>query len=234
MNIQLIKKLTRLSVLTLGLSSINIAQAGMMDEPVVTQFMFDKLEVSNSDENPVSWEFDAWVKQGIRGVVFTSEGETANGETDSENKLVYSHGVAPYWDFQIGLAHDTHEEESKNWGVIGFSGMAPYFFEADVHAFVDDNGVFALKGSAETELLISQRLILVPEIEAEAFSDDIPEMKHGSGLSSLALSLRLKYEIKREFAPYIGIEWHKKYGTTADYSNEEQETSLVVGVSLWF
>jgi len=212
----------------------HIAKAGMMDEPVVSKFAFDKLEVTNGDNNPKVWEFDAWVKQDIKGVVFTSEGESVNGETESENKLVYSHGIAPYWDIQVGLGHDTHEEQSHSWGVIGLSGMAPYFFETDMHGFIDSDGNVGLRAASELELLITQRLILVPEIEVEGYSADIPEMKIGSGFSSLGLSLRLKYEIKREFAPYIGFEWHKKYGNTANYSSEDEESSLVMGISFWF
>jgi len=210
------------------------AHAGMMDEPTVGLVAFDKLEISDAEDTPVSWELDAWIKKGFQGVVFTSEGSLVNDENESENKLVYSHAIAPFWDAQIGLGYDTHEDESHTWGVIGISGMAPYFFEADFHALIDKDGTIGIRASAEKELLFTQRLILVPEIEAEAYSDDIPEMKHGSGLSSLALSMRLKYEFKREFAPYVGVEWHKKFGETADYSDEDLETSLVAGFSIWF
>ncbi|MEA1989545.1 MAG: copper resistance protein B [Pseudomonadota bacterium] len=208
--------------------------AGMMDEPIVTKFTMDKLEISNAENNPQKWELDFWVMKDIQRILFKSEGETVDGETESENMLLYGHGIAPYWDIQFGLAHDTHEEESHSWGVIGLSGIAPYFFETDVHALVDSEGHVGLRANTEIELLITQRLILVPELEAEAYSADIPKMKIGSGLSSLALGLRLKYEFKREFAPYIGIEWHKKYGNTADFSTEDEEASLVAGVSFWF
>lgn len=220
-------------LLTLIMAS-NTSQAGMMDEPVVTKFAFDKFEITNGDDNPKVWEFDAWVKQDIKGLVFTSEGESVNGNTESESKLVYSYGIAPYWDVQAGLGYDTHEEHSHTWGVIGLSGMAPYFFETDIHGLIDGDGNLGIRAASELELLITQRLILVPEIEAEAYSADIPAMKIGSGFSSLGLSLRLKYEIKREFAPYIGYEWHKKYGNTANYSSEDEESSLVIGVSFWF
>ena len=210
------------------------AYAGMMDEPVVTKFTMDKLEISNAKNNPKKWELDFWVMKDIQRIVFKSEGETVAGETESENMLLYGHGIAPYWDVQLGLAYDTHEEESHNWGVIGLSGMAPYFFETDIHALVDSEGNLGLRANTELELLITQRLILVPELEAEAYSADIPAMKLGSGFSSLALGLRLKYEFKREFAPYIGFEWHRKYGNTADFSGEDEEASLVAGVSFWF
>ncbi len=214
--------------------SLQSAQAGMMDEPVVSMFAFDKLEVSDETDNPINWEFDAWIKQGIRGIAFTSEGSRVNSENESENRLVYSQGIAPYWDAQIGIGYDTHEEETHNWGVIGIAGMAPYFFESNLHLYIDGDGVLGIRASSEKELLITQRLILTPEIEAEAYSDEIPEMKHGSGLSSVTLGLRLKYEFKREFAPYVGIEWNKKFGATADYSEDPQNTSFVAGVSLWF
>jgi copper resistance protein B len=210
------------------------AKAGMMDEPVVTMVTLDKFEVTNATNNPLVWELDAWVLQDIQRLVFKSSGETVKGETASKNMLLYGHGIAPYWDVQVGLGYDTHAEDSHNWGVIGLSGMAPYFFETDAYALVDSDGTVGLRLASEYETLFTQRLILSSEIEAEAYSDDIPKLKLGSGLSSIGLGLRLRYEIKREFAPYIGVEFHKTYGKTADYHEEDFESVIMAGLRFWF
>lgn len=210
------------------------AQAGMMDEPVVAKFLVDKFEVTNQQDNPKVWELDFWVMQDIQRIVFSSEGETVNGETESENRLVYGHGIAPYWDVQFGLGYDTHANQSHNWGVIGISGMAPYFFETNLHALIDSDGNLGLRASSEVEWLITQRLILVPEISASAYSGDIANMKIGSGLSSAGLGVRLKYEIERKFAPYIGVQWSKNFGNTAKFTHFDQDTYLVAGIRLWF
>ncbi len=232
---QMNKKLILPGLVTLGLlMNANASQAGMMDEPVVSKFTMDKLEISDADHNPKQWELDFWVMKGLQRLVIKSEGESADGETDSESMLMYGQGIAPYWDIQVGLAHDISGEESHSWAAIGLAGMAPYFFETEVYALVDSDGTLGLRASTEYEALITQKLVLVPEIEASAYSANIAEMGIGSGLSSLKVSLRLKYEINREFAPYIGINWHKKQGNTADMSSEGEETSLLAGLSFWF
>jgi len=96
----------------------------------------------------------------------------------------------------------------------------------------------AARLEAEYEILFTQKLILTPEVEINAYSEDDPALRIGSGLSDTELGLRLRYEVRREFAPYIGINWEKKYGTTADYAREDGlETSdlqLVVGIRAWF
>ena len=233
--VQMSKKLILPGLVTLGLlMNANAVNAGMMDEPVVSKFTMDKLEVSDTEGNPKQWELDFWVMQGLQRLVIKSEGESVDGDTDSENMLMYGQGIAPYWDIQVGLAHDTRGDESHSWAAVGLAGMAPYFFETEVYALVDSDGTLGLRASTEYEALITQKLVLVPEITASAYSDDIPEIGIGAGLSAVNLSLRLKYEIKREFAPYIGINWHKKLGNTADMSSEEEETSLVAGISFWF
>lgn len=208
--------------------------AGMMDEPIVSKLMIDKLELSDQEDNPLIWDTEFWIMKGIKKVVLESSGESVSGNTDSENRLLFSQGIAPYWDLQAGFGHDVHEDNTHNWGIIGISGMAPYFFETKAHALVDGDGTLGLRLSAEYEALISQRLILTPEIEAEAYSDGIPELQIGSGLSSAALGLRLRYEIRREFAPYIGVEWHKTFGETADYHDDDLETAYVAGLRIWF
>lgn len=223
--------LTAMSTLTLSVPS---AQAGMMDDPVISKFTMDKLEVSDQEDNPIIWETDFWIMKGLQRLVIKSEGESVNGESESHNLLLYGQGIAPYWDLQLGLGYDTHEEYSHNWGVIGLSGMAPYFFETDAYALVDGDGTLGLRLSTEYEALITQRLILSPEAELKAYSGEITELKIGSGLSSLGIGLRLRYEFTRKFAPYVGIEWHQTFGDTADYHEEDQETSLVAGLRFWF
>lgn len=212
----------------------NIANAGMMDEPVVTKVAMNKFEVTNANHNPKVWELNAWVMKDIQRLVLKSKGESVDGETTSENMLLYGHGIAPYWDVQLGLGYDTHENDTHNWGVIGLSGMAPYFFETNAYALIDSDGTLGLRLATEYDTLFTQRLILSSELEANAYSDDIPELQLGSGLSSIALGLRLRYEIKREFAPYIGVEFHKTYGQTADYHKDDFESALVAGLRFWF
>ena len=120
---------------------------------------------------------------------------------------------------------------------MGLQGLALYYFEADPFLFVGEHGQLELRLEAEYEMLFTQRLILTPEIEASFFSNNDEAVGIGSGLSEAEFGLRLRYEIRREFAPYIGINWWKKYGKTADFAREEGEdtsdTQLVLGIRAW-
>ena len=122
--------------------------------------------------------------------------------------------------------------------MIGIQGLAPYFFEIDAALFIGSSGRVAARLEAEYEILFTQKLILTPEVEINAFSEDDPAQRIGSGLSDTELGLRLRYEIRRELAPYIGINWEKKFGTTADYARDDglgtSDLQLVLGIRAWF
>ncbi|WP_225879742.1 copper resistance protein B [Abyssogena phaseoliformis symbiont] len=122
--------------------------------------------------------------------------------------------------------------------MIAAKGLAPYLFEVDASLFVGEFGRLGIRLNAEHEYMLSQKLILSPEVEINAFSKDDELTGTRKGLSSVETGLRLRYEVTREFAPYIGINWEKKYGNTADFSIAEGEdiegTQIVVGVRFWF
>ena len=105
-------------------------------------------------------------------------------------------------------------------------------------AFVGDSGRTALRLSGDYDLLITQRLVLQPEAELNFYGSDDPERLIGSGLSDLEIGLRLRYELSREFAPYLGVSWSKRFGESADLSQaagaETDELSLVAGLRVWF
>jgi len=148
--------------------------------------------------------------------------------------------VAPFWDLQMGLRHDFRLEDgpSKNWAAIGLQGLAPYFFEVDAALFVGEGGDSAMRLEAEYELLFTQKLILTPEIEMDFYGQNDPANNTGTGLSDMEAGLRLRYEFTRQFAPYIGVHYEKKYGNAADFARINGEevsfTSWVIGVRAWF
>jgi copper resistance protein B len=121
---------------------------------------------------------------------------------------------------------------------VGVKGLAPYWFELDATLYAGGNGTISGRVDAEYEILFNQKLILTPEVELAFSADEDPARGIGSGLTDMELGLRLRYEIRREFAPYIGVNWEKKFGATADYAEEEGETSdevqFVAGVRAWF
>jgi copper resistance protein B len=121
---------------------------------------------------------------------------------------------------------------------LGVQGLAPYFFEVDAALYIGEEGRTAARFSAEYDILITQRLILQPEVELRAYGKDDPENGIGSGFSDMEFGLRLRYEIRRELAPYLGVHWERKFGNTADLARsrgeDADEWSLVAGLRVWF
>ena len=146
--------------------------------------------------------------------------------------------MAAYWDTQLGVRHDGGEGPSRSWLAFGVQGLAPYWFEVDAAVYVGDAGRTALRLEAEYELLLTQKLILQPRVEANLYGKRDAERGLGAGLSDLTAGVRLRYEIRREFAPYVGIEWAGKFGRTADYAQaageDAKETRFVAGLRFWY
>jgi copper resistance protein B len=210
------------------------AHASMEDDPLLTMFLMDRLEVLDNDENTRVWEGSFWIGYDIHKLYLYSEGEaTSDGLEASQNEFVYSRAVAPFWDLQMGLAYDKNEDASKTWGEIAIAGLAPYYFETRAALLINGDGNVGLRLEAEYEALLTQKLILTPSFEADLYTKDDPNMELGSGLSSVEAGLRLRYEFIREFAPYIGVTWEKTFGNTRHY-HPIDETSVMVGVRFWF
>ncbi len=233
-----------MKLLTITLASYSIALsslsfASMEDDPVLTKVMGEVEMRSTNGDNPKVWNIDAWVGQDLNKLWIKAEGERVGSNTEqSELQLLYSKAVTPFWDLQFGVKKDFNPKPSRNWGVIAAKGLAPYLFEIDASLFIGESGQSAVRLDAEYEYMLSQKLIISPEIEINIFGKDDELTGTGKGLSTVEAGLRLRYEITREFAPYIGINWEKKYGNTADFSATEgeniEDTQLVVGVRFWF
>lgn len=185
-----------------------------------------------------------WDVQGYYGgdtdkFWFKSEGEGAFGEQveSAEIQGLWSHAIGPWWDLQAGVRQDLTGPE-RTHAVIGVQGLAPYTFEVDAAAFLSNKGDLTASIEAELDQRITQRLLLQPRAEVSLSAQDIPELGIGAGLDSVELGLRLRYEIAREFAPYIGVEQEWKVGKSADYAHLAGEdpsvTNYVVGVRFWF
>lgn len=227
------KKLLLRTILAFSLGTSAYAGGGG-DIPRAT-VMLDQLEYQYADTKTVSWDTYAYIGYDINKVYVYSEGEKADesSSTESENQLVYSRAISPYWDIQFGLGYDKAEEEDNTWGVLAFSGLAPYFFETRAAFLFDDNGNVGLRAEAEYEALLTQKLILSPSVAISAYAKDDLQMGLGKGISNLTVGARLRYEVVREFAPYVGVEWSKNFGNTDEYAPLD-EVYATAGLRLWF
>jgi len=222
------------------LSVANDARADMEDDPLLLTVILDRIETRDAGgDNTLSWDGEGWLGRDLHKIWFKTDGERTAGSTDeAEMQFLYSKAIARYWDFQLGVRNDFKPSPSRSWAAIGFKGLAPYFFDIDAAAFIGESGRIALRFEAEYELLLTQRVILTPEIELNIYGQNDPGIGIGSGLSDVEAGLRLRYEIRREFAPYIGINWSRLFGNTADFArfagDKSSETQLVIGFRAWF
>lgn len=184
------------------------------------------------------WDFDGWIGTDENKLWLKSEGERENGVTNqAEFWAMYSRNINTFWDAQIGIRHDT-QSDALTYGVIGFEGLAPYFFETAVHLFVSEDGDVHARIRQENEFLITQKLITQPYMEANLFAQDVLELEVGAGLSSAELGLQTRYEFTRGFAPYVDLKYERKFGKTSSIakSNGEDNDTVVgtVGVKWVF
>lgn len=178
-------------------------------------FMADRLEYVQSDD-AWQWDLQGWYGGDEHKVWWKTEGEFEDSDTEeAEIQLLYSRAVSAFWDLQLGLRHDLEPEPSGTHAVIGLQGLAPQWFEVDVAAFFHEDGDVSLRLEAEYDLLLTQSLVLQPRLALDSRNE------------TTALGLRLRYEIRREIAPYVGVRWQDEPGGGSD-------TSLVVGARFWF
>lgn len=206
-------------------------------------FQLDRLENFTHDRhNGMLWEGQGWIGGDYQRLWIKTEGEAEapriGGIEDGEIQALYSRAISPMFDFQAGVRQDLKPGRRRTFGVIGFQGLAPYQFELDTALFISNEGDVSGRVEVEYELLLTQRLILQPRVEANFTVQEVPRLGLGRGLSTAELGLRLRYEVKRQFAPYVGISWLGAAGRTADFdrANGRDTSSLTVvgGLRLWF
>ena len=186
------------------------------------------------------WEGEAWYGGDINRLTLKSEGETAFGEgiESGEVQALYSRAIGPYFNAQAGVRQDFGHGPDRTYATVGFEGLAPYWFEVEGALFLSNKGDLLARLEGSYDQRITQKLILQPMAEVNFALQDVPESGIGSGLSGFELGLRLRYEVVKEFAPYVGVEWGRKVGDTARFARAAGEdvsgVSFVMGVKAWF
>lgn len=185
------------------------------------------------------WDGEAWFGGDINRLVFKSEGEATRGEgvEDAELQALYSRAIGVYTDVQIGVRQDI-EPAHRTYATLGVESLLPYWFEAEAALFLSTKGELLARAGGTYDLRLANRLILQPRVELDFAAQSSRETQTGSGLSNAELGIRLRYEFRREFAPYIGVSHDRTFGRTADYARMMGKgrgtTSFVVGIRAWF
>jgi len=223
-----------------GLQHGPMGDMDMDDDAKYLYVLFDNLEYRHGDDgNAKAMDAQAWHGGDRDKLWFKIDGEHSDGSLGATRiEALWNRSIATHWGVQGGLRHDVGDGPTRDWLAIGIQGLAPYWFDVEATAYLGQSGRTALRLETEYELMLAQRLVLQPDVEASLHGKDDPGRGIGSGLSDIDVGLRLRYEVSRKFAPYVGVVWSRKFGTTADYARDAgeaiQDTQLVAGFHFWF
>jgi copper resistance protein B len=209
------------------------------DQHVWVHGILDQLEGRFGNESSLRWDGEAWTGTDSDRLWLKSEGELSGGTIDGgQHEILYDRPISTYFDLQAGLRGDFDSRPGRVWGALGIEGLAQYFFHVAATAYVSGTGHYAAKFLATYELLLTQRLILQPQFELNLYTKADPARRIGSGISDIDTGLRLRYEIGRKFAPYIGVSYEQMFAGTEDFvraaGQRSESVRFVAGVRSWF
>ncbi len=230
-----------LGVLAAVATVVSAAQA--QGRTTTERALFNRIEVELDwadidGADAARWQVDGWIGGDFERVWIRSEGDVVESDIEAaEAQIYYGWNVSDFWDVLVGLRQD-FEPESRTYLAASLVGLAPYFIETEASAFLSDDGVLSLRLEHSLDLLLTQRLVLEPHVELNAFAQDVPQLGIGAGFADVSASLQVRYEIARKFAPYVELEWERKLGETAGLARAAgspvEETALRVGLRIWF
>lgn len=212
----------------------------MMGNDPLMSLAVNRLELGhNGDNNQGAYEIEGWWGDDWNRAVLKAEGEISNQSlSDARTELLWRKPISTFWNTELGVRQDSGYANNRTWAGFGINGISPYWVSLDATLYIRDQSQTELILTSEYDWRITQRLILQPRVEMSLYGKNDLTNDIGEGLSEVQSGLRLRYEISRQFAPYIGIENNRHYGKTADLmkaSNEQpNQTFAVVGVALWF
>lgn len=205
------------------------------------QVMLNLAEVAvRNGRDGYRWDGEAWFGGDINRLVLKSEGEGRFGERldEAEVQALYARAVGPYENIQIGLRQDLGAGARRTYASVGFEALAPYWFDVEATAFLSDKGELFGRAEAYVDQRLTNWWVLQPRVEVELSAQDVPALRLGTGVTRAEAGLRLRYEWKREFAPYVGVSWERRFGDTARLARADGEGTggfaLVAGVRAWF
>lgn len=210
------------------------------DNAVHYYVLFDQLEWQGGDGSSTgAWDTHGWIGRDVNRLWFRTEGDAEDGDLgEAQAHVLFGRAIHRWWDVVGGVRQDFGPGPNRTWAAVGIQGLAPYWFEVEATAYIGATGRTHFRVETEYELLLTNRLVLQPLVELEIYGKSDPERGIGSGLSSGEGGLRLRYELRRELAPYIGVTWSRKFFGTGDFARAAGEDTggarLATGVRAWF
>ncbi len=212
----------------------------LQDNALHAFVLFDQLEWQAIETGGgLNWDAKGWLGRDRDRLWFRTEGHADDGRLgDAEAHLLYGRAVARWWEVVVGLRQDVRPGPSQSWLAFGVQGLAAYWFDIEATVYLSNAGQTAARLEAEYELLLTNRLVLQPLIEVDLYGKSNAARGIGAGVSDVDVGLRMRYEFRREFAPYVGVTWTRTFGKTTDFAEAAGETAaglrFVAGLRLWY
>lgn len=205
------------------------------------RILIDRFEYrAQGGHDGYAWDSEGWYGGDYDKLWLKTEGEGGFGEAveSAEMQALYSRAINPWFNLQAGIRYDIRPKPDRAHLAVGVQGLAPYWFEIDGALFLSDQGDLTARFEGEYDQRLTNQLILQPRVELDLAAQDVPELGIGAGLSSVEAGLRLRYEFVPEFAPYVGVEYGRRFGGSADFARAAGEKvggwAFLVGVRAWF
>ena len=214
------------------------------DEEPETYLLSELLEYRvGTGGGDARWDVFGWYGGDYNRLWLKSEGVAATSESSGEAdfQILYGRLISPFFDFQLGVRYEerwsTDTDRGRAHLAVGVQGLAPYYFDVEPTLFVSQRGDVSARFTVTYDVLLGQRLVLQPRFEGTAAWQENEDFQVGSGMNAVETGLRLRYEITREFAPYIGLNYEARYGETAHFVRDEggspEQWFFVSGLRLW-
>jgi copper resistance protein B len=211
------------------------------DRMVFIHGILDQFEGRTDGRTPdFRWSGEGWLGTDYDKFWAKTEGFRRRDGTvdDGKHEFLYSRAISTYFDLQGGLRSDIDSHRNRNWAAFGFEGLAPLFFHVEGTGYASDQGHLAGHFEGSYDLLLTNRLILQPELEVNFYSKSDRARLIGAGISDIDTGLRIRYEFERKFAPYVGVAYEGKFGQTASFARRAGESTSSVrflfGIRSWF
>jgi copper resistance protein B len=203
----------------------------VMDQHVFYHLMLNQLEGRFGETSSFRWSGEAWAGTDTHRLWLRSEGRLSGGKVeDGQHEAFYARPISTYFNAMIGGRLDGDSGPARGWGAIGIEGLAPLFFRVAATGYVGGDGRLAAKLEGSYDLLLTQKLVLQPQVEMNFYSKADPDRDLGSGLAEIDAGLRLRYEITRKFAPYAGVTYLGKFNA----GHAANEVRFALGLRTWF
>jgi copper resistance protein B len=214
-----------------------IQMMGMDDRALFGKVLVEQFEWRTGSS--AAWQAQAWYGGDYDKLWLKTEGQRNHGASrEARAELLWDRIIAPWWNLQAGVRRDFGEGPARSWLAFGVAGLAPGRFDVEATLYAGDAGRSAARFKVEYNLLLTQRCVMQPEIESNLYGKEDPDRRLGSGLANVDIAVRLRYELRREFAPYVGVVWSRYFAGSAGFARADglraDEWRFVSGLRIWF